>query len=119
MPTVKLPDFDDMIEYANSISDLLKRKLILETEISMGESTAVQYAMANVKINEKPPSMEYIKNTFLVEGIQGMCELLPLRKEHAEVAAELERKRLLLQIFRDMLEVYRTESANERAASLA
>jgi hypothetical protein len=116
MPTVRLPDFDDMIGYANKISDLLKRKLVLEAEISFGEAEAVRYITGSVLVNGKPPSMEYIKNTYLVEGIDGI--LKNKRLELAEIIPELEKTKLMLQISRDMLDVYRTESANERAASL-
>jgi hypothetical protein len=119
MKTVALPDFNDMIGYANQISDLLKRKLMLEAEISFGEAEVTKWAMSTFKVNDKPPSMEYIKNTFLVVGMEGLADLKEKRLELVEILPELERAKLMLQIYRDMLDVYRTESANERAASLA
>lgn len=117
MPTMSLPNFDEMISYANKISDLLKQKLMLEIEISYAEAEITIEAMKNILVNGKPPSMEYIKNSFLVIGFDG--SLKDKRNTLAETIAELERAKLMLQIYRDMVEVYRTESANERAANLS
>jgi len=117
MPTVKLPDFDDMMRLANKISDLLKQRLMLEAEISFEEADITINATNTIQVNGKPPSMEYIKNSYLIVGMDG--GLKDKRKQLADVTAELDRSRLMLQINRDMHDVYRTESANERAASLA
>lgn len=117
MPTITLPDFADMINIANGIADLLRDKLWLENEISFDEAQVTVEASGKILVNGKPPSMEYIKNSYLVTGFDG--KLKEKRNKLADVQAELERKRLILQIYRDMLDIYRTESANERAASIA
>jgi hypothetical protein len=117
MPTVSLPDFNDLIGYANQISDLLKRKLMLETEISFKEAEVTQWATTTLQVNGKPPSMEYIKNSYLIVGMEGI-DLKAPKLELAEIIPELERAKMMLQIYRDMLDIYRTESANERTASL-
>ena len=48
MPTIKLPDFDEMITYANKISDLMKQKLMLETELSFAEAEITIEATKNI-----------------------------------------------------------------------
>lgn len=115
MTKIQLPDFDDLFELNEKISELNKRKLYLDLDIKLGEAEVTKKAMLDdtYLVKGKPPSMEFIKNSYLLTGFEG--ELIPLRKEFAEVYSELDMQKMKLQLYRDLIDLYRTESANERA----
>lgn len=115
---VQLPDFDDMFSLAEQIADLTRRKLSLETDISFKQSEIVVRATTEeqFKQNGKTPSMEFIKSSFMQTGFDG--ELKELRSQLVDVTAELERKKQKMQIYRDLISVFQTQSANERASLL-
>jgi hypothetical protein len=112
---IQLPDFDDLFELNEHISTLSKKKLQLDLEIKLGEADVTKKVMMGdaYLIKGKPPSMEFIKNSFLLTGFEG--ELVSLRKEFIEVSSELDMQKMRLQLYRDLIDLYRTESANERA----
>ena len=116
MNETRLPDFDDMFSLAESIENLMKRKLILETIISEMESKAMRYFIDNEKVNGKVPSMEYVKLIIKPTGKDG--EIKPMRIELADVKSKLEGEKLLFDTYKSMIGVWQTESANKRAVSL-
>lgn len=116
MNETRLPDFDDMFSLSEEISDLMLRRLVLETQISKLESEAMKDFMENEKVNGKPPSMEYLK--LIVKPVGKNDELIPIRMELAQVKSKLEGNKLLFDTYKSMIGVWQTESANKRAVSL-
>lgn len=110
----KLPDFEDLFEISDKIRDLAIAKSALSLQIEEAEKMVVVKATTDETYFKggKPPSMEFIKTTYMVTGFND--EILPLRREIGKVAAELEHSKIDLQIYLAMLDVYRTESANQR-----
>lgn len=111
-----VPDFDDMMKLADTIGDLQRKSLILDLQIKEGISIATNTVMTdqNYLLDGKRPSMELVKSTFHISGLKG--ELIPMRRELAETEAELERAKLKFQVYRDMVTMYVTDSANKRAS---
>lgn len=112
------PDFDEMFKAAMLISELSKKSLLLDLQIKIREADAVSKATSDPKYfqNGKVPSMEYIKSTLKVTGLEG--ELIPMRQELAELEAQLDGAKAAFQILKDMVSVYICDSANHRATAL-
>lgn len=113
-----LPDFSEFMSVTEEIGKLLYTKLLLEKEIKKLEANVVIEAMVNEKyfIGGKPASMSYLESTLKFTGLNG--EIVPLREELARVTGKLEESKLRLYVYKDMLEVWRTLSANERNSGL-
>jgi len=109
-----LPDFNDMYETIDRIKELTLTKLVLEIKIKEMISEITQASTNDVRyfVNDKPPSMAYLDKTFTFSGLDG--ELIPLRKELATLIAELEHIRLVFDLDNSRINVWRTQSANER-----
>ena len=116
MTETRLPDFDEMFKLAEEIQRLTLQKLQLETDISEKEADAITYATNHTTVNGKPPSMEYLKLTVKPVGKDG--NLVTPRRELAKVKSELEGRKLLFDVYKSMIGVWQTESANKRAVSL-
>ena len=112
------PDFEDVMKIVERIRELSLASAILENKIKFTESEIVVEATANEKyfINGKPPSMTYINSTYKVTGFDN--ELKKMRQDLVEMQSELEYRKNLLGVQKDKLEVWRTESANQRASVL-
>lgn len=113
-----IPDFEEFMQLARDIAKLLYEKMVLEARIKDGESKVFREASSRAEFmqNGKPPTTAFIDNTFKYPGLNG--ELLPLRLELAKVSAILEEKKLQMDIYKSMLDVWRTLSSNERSSSL-
>lgn len=109
-----IPDFDDFLKLADEIGDLSFKKMQMDNVIKTKEATIVATAMTDVKyfVSGKQPSMSFIENTYKQVGFDG--ELINDRSILADITATLEKRKIQLSIYRDMLEVFRTLSANER-----
>jgi hypothetical protein len=116
MNETRLPDFDDMLQISRDIESLMLQKLTLEVEISEKESEAIHYHLENTLVNGKPPSMEYAKLVFKPVGINE--ELIPIRKELADVEASLAGRKAVFEVYKSMIAVWQTESANKRAVTI-
>lgn len=110
-----IPDFEDFMKLADEISDLSYNKMQLENGIKAKEAQTFREAMIKPLENGKPPSSSFVTNAYLHTGFNG--ELLVEREKLAYIQSALERKKIQLSIYRDMLEVFRTVSANERTTS--
>lgn len=117
MVKIELPDIEKMFESIELIRGLTLQKSVLELKISDGESKVTREAYANPKyeVKGRPPSMEFLKKTYLFAGFDG--ELIPLRSELAEIEANLDREKLKLDLNKKLFDVWRTQSANERDTS--
>lgn len=113
-----LPDFEDMEKISDEIADLMFRKLVLDKEIKAGESDVFRRFMTDKSLyqGEKPYPVSYVENAYRYSGMDG--ELLPKRQEYAEVSSKLEKARLRLEIYKQMMDIWRTLSANERSSAL-
>jgi len=113
-----MPDFSDMLELAEEIKNVSVEKLKLELEVKRMESAVFQVTMTedDFKVNGKPPAVSFISETYKHTGITG--EILPVRDKLAEKSSELEMLKRRFSMFEQMLDVWRTLSANERSANL-
>lgn len=113
-----IPDFDEMINLADEIGELSFKKMQLENRIKAEESAIVAKVYSDVKyyVGGKPPSMSFIESTYKYTGLDG--QLTQKREELAYVTSILEKSKLRLYIYKDMLEVFRTVSANERSVAI-
>jgi hypothetical protein len=114
---INIPDYDDQLKLATEIRNLLYKKMMLDIEIKAEESNVTRTMTTEEKYysNGKVPSMNYIENTFQYTGFTG--ELLAKRQELAEVISSLEEARTKFEIYKMQLDLYRTESANQRLTS--
>ncbi len=113
-----LPDFDDLMQLAGKISEISFKRIQLENEIKKGEADVFKRVFSDPSLwrDGKTPTISFIESTYKFTGVQN--ELLPLRNSLALITAELEKLRLQMEVYKQMLEVWRTQSANERASSL-
>jgi len=107
-----IPDFDDFMKLANEIGELSYNKLDLENKLKAKESEVFKSAMKQPLENGKLPSASFVTNAYIHTGFDG--ELMGMRNDLAYAQSQLDKKRIQLSIYRDMLEVFRTISANER-----
>ena len=113
---IELPDVDEMFKLVDKITDLSYRKSMLELEITFEESRIVKLASSDSSYYQggKPPSVAFINSTWKNTGFNN--ELKPKREELAKVSADLESARLKFQLYKELVGLYRTQSANERSA---
>ena len=110
----RIPEFSEFIKLTDNIRELSFRKLVLEKDIKTMEADVFKKAVTDEKyfINGKSPAISYIENAYKHTGFDG--EILPLREELAKVSSDLDHEKLSLEIYKQMLEVWRTLSANTR-----
>jgi hypothetical protein len=114
-----LPDFEDLMKLATEISNLMYLKMSIDAEIKVGEAKVFQETSTNPKylIGGKLPTTSYVNETFKYTGLEN--ELIPTRDRLAKTIAALEEKKLQMDIYKTMIEVWRTLSSNERSATLS
>jgi hypothetical protein len=110
-----IPDFDDLTKLVDEIGELSFRKLQLENRIKAAEAETFREAMARPLENGKFPSSSFVANAYLHTGFDG--QLIAEREKLADISAMLDKRKLLLSIYRDMMEMFRTISANERKSN--
>jgi hypothetical protein len=118
MSQADLPDFEEMMYLAGEISGLLEKKLLLDLMIKNRESEIVLKVSNDEAFFQKgkPPSMSFIESTYMLTGLEG--ELITAREEYCKAVSQLENSRLRYDIMKMKVDVYRTESANQRMATL-
>lgn len=119
MPTnVVLPDFEDMLKVAEQIRDQLTVRDTLDIQIKQRESEIYKITSTDSTyfIGGKPPSATFVKETYEFTGLSG--ELIPLRQAYANAVAQLEFLRLAFDMMKMQVDLYRTESANQRFSNL-
>lgn len=115
--TSELPDFDDMMSVVDSIQELGMEKAVLEMKLAIREAEIVKEVTFNPKyhINGKVPSMAFIDKTYKYTGLEN--ELLPMRQRLAEIEISLKAYNQTLNIYKSMIDVWRSKQANIRQAT--
>lgn len=113
-----IPDFEDFMKLVDEIGELSFKKMKLENELKSAEAIVFRTVMNNpeVRVQGKPPSVSYVQNSYVHTGIDG--GLVEMREHLADFTAQLDKKKLQLSVYKDMLDVWRTLSANSRQAQL-
>ncbi len=116
MQKISVPDFDDMQKAISEIHDMSFRKLSLEIDIKSREAEIIFKVLSDSKyfVNNRPPSMTLMDSTYKYTGIEG--ELLPLRKELARLTSLLDYSRSNFHLMKSKIDVWRSQTANERAS---
>jgi len=113
-----LPDFDDLNRSADEIADLMYEKMITDNKIKAKEANVFKITSTDQAffIGGKPAPVSYVENTYKFGGLGG--EILQDRQRLAELVSALERAKMKLSLYKDMLDIWRTLSANERSSAL-
>lgn len=113
---VELPDFEFVLKLVDEIGSLSKRVMELELTLDIEESRITLVATSDPKylVGGKPPSQTFIDNSWKVTGFEG--ELVPLRTELIDNKWKLEVAKSTLDLYKKMIDIWRTQSANERTA---
>jgi hypothetical protein len=114
----KLPDYEDFMNLASEIERLSYEKSKLEIQIKTKESEIVKLVTTDTRFfqNGKVPAMNYINDVYKYTGING--ELIPFRESYADVSSQLDKLKIKMDVYKTMLDIWRTLSANERKAAL-
>jgi len=114
----KLPDYEDFMTLAETIERLSTKKARIEIQLKTLETELVRKVTTDPAFFQggKVPSMAYIDGTWKYTGLNN--ELVPLRIEYAELTSSLEKSKITMEVYKTMLDIWRTLSANERKASL-
>jgi hypothetical protein len=111
---IELPDFDDMTRQIEVIYEMLKNKIILDLEIKDAEAQLVRKVTSDPMyfVGGKAPSMSFIETALMPAGLDG--SLLLLRQKLADYTATYERFKLLYELSKMKVDVWRSQSANQR-----
>ncbi len=114
----KLPDYSDLMELTEEIAKVSAKKLFLDNKIRAMESDVVLRVTKDQSFfqNGKPPSMSFIDVTYRFTGINN--EIIPLRDELAEYICKLDSLKIRMDVYKQLFEIWRTLSANERHVAL-
>lgn len=112
----KLPDFDDLDALIFKIRDFSLEAEYLDVYIKSKEAEIIEDYTTNPSkfSNGKPISMTQLKSTVAFTGENK--ELVPKRNELARLRAEIEALKLKFGLEKAKIDVWRTQSANERMA---
>jgi len=111
-----LPDFDDLDRLVEEVRTLSLNAEYLDIFIKVKEAEIIMEYTTNVEkfVSGKVISMTQLKATVAYTGENN--ELVDKRNELATIRANLEAVKLKLNLERAKIDVWRTQSANERLA---
>lgn len=112
---MELPNFELLFSLADAIGELSREKGLLTIEIEYDKVKTIRSVTeddSKRKENGKPLAMNFIEANFGYSGLND--ELIPKRMRLVELESELKKKELTLKLLQMQVEVYRTESANNR-----
>lgn len=116
MPEIKLPDFDVLLELINEITNLTLERNKLNVEIELNEADIVKRSTTIqsywIPPFNKPPSMEYIKATYMFTGFND--DLIPKREQLVELTSKLKGLELKFEVYKMMIDVWRTQESSAR-----
>ena len=113
---MELPDFEDMKDIIDEILEFSLRKAELEIAIKVAEANVFKVTFNDERFlqNGKSPSVAFVENTYKFTGIDE--EIIELRVELGEILARLDYKKNELDLMKTLVEVWRSEQANQRVA---
>lgn len=113
----QIPDFDEFMGLTEEITKLMYNKMVLEGKLKEGEARVFKETNTNDFYfqNGKPPAVSFVENTYKYTGLEN--ELAPIRMEYASVVATLEGKKAMMDVYKTMIEVWRTLCSNQRTSS--
>lgn len=117
--TFDLPDFEDLLALAKEVGEtetaLIKTKFSLEELLA--DITAKVTKTQRYWVSDKPPSMSYIENNYHKLGYNDETKeaLRVAREGIAELTGNLTTAKNSFQVMRDMVSVWQTHQANQRA----
>jgi hypothetical protein len=109
------PSFDEFMKIVEEVGRYTLEKDVLDAELKLAESNITKECMFHPEKyspDGKIPSMSFIQNAYHYVGFNG--ELTEKRLRLATVKALLAEAKLKFEVYSNMLELYRTESANRR-----
>ncbi len=111
---IEPPDMDTVFEVIDKIKELSLDKMNKEIEIDKDVARIYKRVKTDNTYFEsgKPPAVSFVQKTYEFTGLEG--ELVQKRKDLAELTSNLEHAKLLLNAYKNVLEIWRTESANSR-----
>lgn len=115
MANIEIPDFNKINNIIDNINSLAKEKAKLKFELETKEASIMIDAITNAEnhlVEGKPPSATFVQQGWKVNGFDG--ELIPIREKYYAITEELESYKRILDMYKLAIEVWRTESANER-----
>lgn len=122
MKKVELPDFDDMTKLASKMGNEKTKIMLAEAtlDILLAEITRKVTSDPAYFVGGKAPSNAHISDTYHTLGLDSkqQQELMELRIEIAKLTGELKEDEALFKVYQEMINVWRTQSANERGAYL-
>lgn len=120
MKEIELPDFDEMIRLTREIGILKSEILIDEArlDVLLAQITELVTTDDEYFINNRPPSMAHVKSHYHQLGVdeESKIKLVEVRKRIAENEGKLKEREMLFDVYRSMIDVWRTESANKRGS---
>ena len=118
MKEIELPDFNDMFALVRKIKELTFEKMKLDLQLDYMKADITLVATNDPKYfqKDKAPSMSFLESTYLTTGFEG--ELIPIKTRLVEIVSDLEEAKMTMQVYRDIISLYQTESANMRAATM-
>jgi len=113
-----LPDFGELLALIETIKVKRVEKMLKELEIKDAVANIYKVTSTDEKyfVGGKAPSAVYVKNTWEHTGFDN--EVSAMRKQLVELTAESALLENKFSIARDMVDVWRTLSANERITTV-
>lgn len=122
MKKVELPDFDDMVTLASKMGNEKTQIMLSEAtlDILLAEITNTVTTNPEYFVGGKSPSNAHISDTYHILGLNPKQkeDLMDLRIAIAKATGELKEDEALFKVYQEMINVWRTQSANERGAYL-
>jgi len=120
MTEIELPDFNDLMQIANDISEAKKRLVLNEAILEDRLAIITQDVSTNEVyfVKGKPASMRYIEVVYHKAGRneEERKWLLEMRVQITRDEALIKYKEMEYNVYRDMIAVWRTDQANKRGA---
>jgi hypothetical protein len=114
MTEINLPDFSDLQNASDRIVALTYQESMLKLDIDIIKAGIIGVVMSDPQylVGGKVPSMDYIKNTYLVTGLD---DKLPAKlRELYDIQRQLDSAKSELDFLRRTIDIWRTKQYNER-----
>lgn len=112
-----LPDYNDYLELASEIQKISFERMLTENAIKSREAEVFKEVMTNPKyfVNGKTVPVSYFENAYKFGGLEG--EIIPMREHLADMVSRLEQKRAVIEIYKQMHELYKALAYQEKSMS--